>query len=142
MCVTCTSLCSWTLQKYNKKCTFVYIQKNTHASNRNRPLYDTVNSFMKSCICHEPISGFNPMDGERLTTCFCSELHITHFDHEDVSVYSSKMLATHPTSTEGRKETWSTLSCMLWSSFRAWVNGLLYYKTNGKMFVLYNCVPL
>jgi hypothetical protein len=60
---------------------------------------------MKSFICHEPISGFNTMDGERLAMCCCSELHITHFDREDVELYSSKMLVTHPASTEGQKET-------------------------------------
>jgi len=81
------------------------MQKNTHTSKRSRPLYKTVNSLMKSYICHEPVSGFSTMDGERLATCCCFELHVTHFYHEDVAVYSSKMLATHPTSTEGQKET-------------------------------------
>jgi hypothetical protein len=32
----------------------VYIQKNTHTSNKNRPLYYRVNSFMKNYIHHEP----------------------------------------------------------------------------------------
>jgi hypothetical protein len=81
------------------------MQKNSHTSNRNRPLYKTANSFMKSNICHDPVSGFNTMDVERLATCCCSELHITHFDPEDVAVYSSRILATHPTSTEDQKET-------------------------------------
>jgi len=88
-----------------QNCACVYMQKNTHTSNRNRPLYNTANSFFKSYICHEPILGFNTMVGERLATCCCSELHITHFDPEHVAVYSSRMLATHPTSTEDQKET-------------------------------------
>jgi hypothetical protein len=88
-----------------KKVYLCLYAESTHTSNRNRPLYNTVNSFMKSFVYHEPLSGFNTMDGERLATCFCSELHITHPDREDVALYSSKMLATHPASTEGQKET-------------------------------------
>jgi len=65
----------------------------------------TVNSFMKRYMCNEPVSGFSTMDGERLSTCCYSKLHITHFAFEDVEIYSSKMLATHPASTEGQKET-------------------------------------
>ena len=60
---------------------------------------------MKSSVCHEPLLGLNTMDDERLATWCCSELHITHFECEDVEVKSSKMLATHPASTEGQKET-------------------------------------